>query len=969
MLTNSDTSNDTDISAHQQGLVAALEGDRESGGSRQDETTAPSRAATVVAQPAVPPSPPTSGSDFTTTTEQAQRALETLDYLYRLEYRQGTDAAFDDLPSLAAELKATGEILDHCVAGSHLLILFATAIDPEVIGALVELPDHQVTSIAPEDLSGPHATQQVATDMQPPESMATAEEPATVAGMAPEAMLIANDAAAQGPLVDVEEGLFEEEEEGSQDSLWAEDGFAAEEVETDRAFAHEGDGDLEGTEVDADELAPLIGPVVAAPQLPAPPAPAVSTQEGSLPPIRPMATERNLRVRVELLDELMNLAGELVLTRNQLIQQVEKGDLSLLEGSTQRLDHVTTDLQETIVSTRMQPVGTVFGKFRRIVRDLSATLGKSVDLQIEGEDVELDKTIIEALGDPLTHLIRNSMDHGIEVSQIRRERGKSVPAKLCLRAIHQAGQVLIEISDDGAGIDPERIRDKAMSLGLYDRAELDAMGERDVLRLVFHPGFSTKEEVTDMSGRGVGMDVVHTNLTRLGGVVDIESEPGVGTTVRISLPLTLAIIPSLLISIGTDQFAIPQDNLAELVRVPAAQREQRIEWIDKAQVLRLRGRLLPLISLREILGIDEHSTHDQAVYVAVLKAGDLRFGLIVDELLDSKEIVVKPLDSILGKTGIYAGGTILGDGTVALILDVIGLRHALDLEVIDGLPPPQEIEEAFRSDAQQLLLVENAPGEQCAIPMKLVSRIERISAEQIEQSGGRSTLQYRGSHLVLMSLEQAADVQPLIIGETMFVIIFRVAGGEIGLLTSDVLDIVIGVYEVTTKGFLQPGIGGSTIIDGRSTLMVDLYGLVRKVDPVWVEEQTKDLHGDATILLAEDTPFFREQMRRCLEGAGYQLHIAEDGERAWELLEEHGDQIDIVVSDVEMPRLDGLSLVRRIRDDERFAHLPVAVVTSLSDEADEQRGKEAGVDAYLIKLDQEQLLQAVSGFLRRAEAS
>mgnify|MGYP006414301507 CR=1 FL=1 len=958
MLTNHETSNETDISSHERALQALLTGEASAGPVEPpvESTDVFEEEEDLLAPPAPPAPTVEEGPVFSTTEDEARRVLETLDYLYQLEYRRGEDAAFEDLPSLADELKATGEVLEHRLIEGRLFILFATAIDPEVVGALVELPDEQITHLSPEDFAGEIAA---SPDEDAPAEDTTDAVAAEDGDMTPEAMLIVDDPAAQGRLVDEEVGLFEEEEEegGGEHGLWADDGLA--EVDT-------GEGD---TGDDEDLLAVAPPQPAEAPQVPTVAAPTTVSRTTELPPIRPVVTETSLRVHVELLDELMNLAGELVLARNQLIQQVEKGDLSLIEGSTQRLDHVTTDLQETIVSTRMQPVGTIFGKFRRIVRDLATTLGKEVDLQIEGEDVELDKTIIEALGDPLTHLIRNAMDHGIEEPQVRHEAGKSLPARLRLRAVHQAGQVLIEISDDGAGIHPDRISDKALSLGLYDRNQLEAMSERDLVRLVFHSGFSTKDEVTDLSGRGVGMDVVHTNLTRLGGVVDIESTAGVGTTVRINLPLTLAIIPSLLVALGEDQFAIPQDNLAELVRIPAAQRTQRIEWIDKAQVLRLRGRLLPLISLRQVLGIEVSGDESQAVYVAVLKAGDLRFGLLVDELLDSKEIVVKPLDSILSQSGIYAGATILGDGSVALILDVIGLRHSLDLEEIEEQHAPQEVEEAFRSDAQQLLLVENAPGEQCAIPMKLVSRIERVSAAQLEEAGGRATFQYRGGHLVLMSLEQAANVQALPEAEWMFVVIFSVAGGELGLLVSDVLDIVIGVFDITTKGFMQPGIGGSTIIDGRSTLIVDLYGLVRKIDPAWVESQTKDLHGDATILLAEDTPFFREQMRRCLEDAGYQLYIAEDGARAWELLQEHAGEIDIVVTDMEMPHLDGLSLTRKIRADERFAHLPVAVVTSLSDEADEQRGLAAGVDAYLIKLDQDKLLQAISGFLTRAEAS
>jgi len=439
---------------------------------------------------------------------------------------------------------------------------------------------------------------------------------------------------------------------------------------------------------------------------------------------------------------------------------------------------------------------------------------------------------------------------------------------------------------------------------------------------------------------------------------------GVGTTISIKLPLTLAIIPSLLVAMGEERFAIPQVNLAELARVPAGQTEQRIQRIGEARVLRLRGRLLPLIGLREVLGIEAgemSASRDGATHIAVLKASDFQFGLIVDELLDSREIVVKSLDRYLSDCKIYAGATILGDGTVALILDVMGLSNRLELEEVSQLE--EEEEDKTRSDAQELLLAHNAPEEQFALPVKLVSRIERIHKSQIENTGGRVSMQYRGGHLVLFSIEQAARVIPRPETEYLYVVVFRVADGEVGLLVSEIVDIVIEAVEVEEKGFSQPGISGSTIIGGETTLMVDLYGLVRAVDPEWVKRQEEMLKGEATILVAEDTPFFRQQFKRFLEGAGYQVLVAENGAEGLRILEERHEEIDLLVTDIEMPELDGLGLTRAVRADERLAELPVIAVTSLSGEEDEKKGKEAGVDDYLIKIDQEEVLRSVHHFL------
>ena len=395
------------------------------------------------------------------------------------------------------------------------------------------------------------------------------------------------------------------------------------------------------------------------------------------------AADTNIRVSVSVLDSLMNLAGELVLARNQLLQVVGSND-SGLNSVAARLDQVTSELQEAIMQTRMQAVGTVFSKFPRIVRDLSNQLGKQCQLVLEGEDVELDKSVIEAIGDPLTHLIRNAVDHGIEQPDVRIKAAKPAAGTIVLRAFHQAGKVNIAISDDGAGINVSKLKAKAVAQGIIRPEQAANMSDREALRLVFHPGFSLKEKVTEISGRGVGMDVVKTNIEKLGGVVGIDSEVGRGTTIDVRLPLTLAIIPSLIVRCGENYFAIPQTSISELVRIKAAEASEKIERIKQAEVFRLRGKLLPLARLDAALAIKrEKEKPAEALYIIVVEAGHLQYGLVVDEVHDSEEIVVKPLGRHMQDCRCLAGATILGDGRVALILDVVGIASHTQLVLPD----------------------------------------------------------------------------------------------------------------------------------------------------------------------------------------------------------------------------------------------------------------------------------------------
>ncbi len=724
--------------------------------------------------------------------------------------------------------------------------------------------------------------------------------------------------------------------------------------------------------------------------------------------------DASLRVNVAVLDSLMNLAGELVLSRNQLLQSIQTTDPRGLETVAARIDQVTSELQDAIMQTRMQTIGNVFSKFQRVVRDLSKTLGKQMDLVIEGKEVELDKKIIESIGDPLTHLVRNSVDHGIEMPSVRSSKGKSPTGRICLRAFHQGGKVNIEISDDGAGINAEKLKAKAVEKGVITAEQARDMKDREALRLILHPGFSMAEQLTDVSGRGVGMDVVRTNIENLGGTIDIDTQIGVGTTMRIKLPLTLAIIPSLVVRCGEERFAIPQVNIRELVRIKASDVREKIEKVKNAEVLRLRGSLLPLVRLSDALGnqstflspetqeleaerrtnisdrraeadcsesSERRSDSDRradtlagALNIIVVESGHLRYGLIVDALNDSQEIVVKPLGRHMKESPCLAGATIMGDGYVALILDVSGVASHLHLRMPDSdADQGAENEQAGRADeTQSFLLFNNAPHEFFGIPMGVISRIERIRTAQIDIVSGQEVLQYRGTSLPLLSLEKHIKADPKPEANNTYVVVFTINNHEVGLIAPQLEDIRELSTEIDTMSFREDGVLGSTIVGENITRLIDLFELTETAHPEWFtkrETVERSCGSVSRILFAEDSEFFRKQVTKFLESGGYEVVACEDGQVAWDTLQDPEQKFDLVVTDIEMPNMDGLELTRLIKGDPCFAHLPVIAVTSLAGEDDLARGADAGVDDYQIKMDREKLMAAVTKHLKQAKTA
>ncbi|GAB2877611.1 chemotaxis protein CheW [Nocardioides pacificus] len=548
-------------------------------------------------------------------------------------------------------------------------------------------------------------------------------------------------------------------------------------------------------------------------------------------PERRSVADSTIRVDVELLDSLMNLVGELVLTRNQIVQRAaSRQDTELLRTS-HRLNLIAGELQEGVMKTRMQPIDTVWSKLPRVVRDLSLALGKQLRVQMEGRDTELDKTILESVKDPLTHLVRNSVDHGIETAEERIAAGKPVEGVLTLKAFHEGGQVNIEITDDGAGIDPDKLRARAVSRGLLTAEAASKMGDREALGLIFAAGFSTAEKVTNVSGRGVGMDVVKTNIEKIGGVVDVQSVLGKGTTIRIKIPLTLAIIPALVVTTDDQRYAIPQVNLLELVRLENTGGGPKIENIQGTPVYRLRGRLLPLISLREQLGL--LPSPSDTTYIAVLQADEQQFGLIVDDINDTEEIVVKPLGKQLRHVPLYAGATIMGDGHVALILDAISLAQRSGV-LSDGAARRAEREQEATvvadADRVQLLLVGLCDNRRVGLPLAAVDRLEEFPAARIERVGAHEVVQYRETVLPLVHLDAVFGAYGETSSESSQVVVCQHEGVLVGFVVNQILDIVDAHLDVRSP-LDTGGHSGSAVVSGRVTELVDVGQAVSGLDP------------------------------------------------------------------------------------------------------------------------------------------
>ncbi|MCW5698826.1 MAG: chemotaxis protein CheW [Rhodospirillales bacterium] len=689
----------------------------------------------------------------------------------------------------------------------------------------------------------------------------------------------------------------------------------------------------------------------------------------------PSVASQSIRVNVETLESLMNLVGELVLTRNQLLQMIRSRNDSEFVVPLQRLSHITTDLQEGVMKTRMQPIGNAWAKLPRIVRDLAVETGRKIELKMLGADTELDRQVLELIKDPLTHMVRNSADHGIEKPADRILVGKPETGTIMLNAFHEGGHIIIQIIDDGKGLDVGRICQKIIEKRLATESELESMVDQQILQYIFRPGFSTAETVTNVSGRGVGMDVVRTNIEKIGGTVDLKSEAGKGVSFTIKIPLTLAIVSALIVNCGGQRFALPQINVLELVRASGAT-ETRIEMIKNSPVLRLRDRLLPLVDLRSVLRVDDcetaiktdadigaiASTADRGTqndcFVVVTQVGEYTFGMMVDGVYDTEEIVVKPLAPVLRELPYYSGNTILGDGSVIMILDPGGMAGETSSEV-SQLAQTDDREAALRDETMSLLLFRAGGNEPKAVPLELVARLEEINVSDIERSQNRALIQYRGRLMPLVPCDPyfewpAEGRQP--------VLVFVDGDQAMGLVVDQIVDIVEERLNVDITADSENLIG-SAIVNGRATDVIDVSYYVTAAFPDWFGAISGPPAGESVsqlrVLLVDDSAFFRNMLVPKLEAWGCIVTAVPDAASALNLREE-GRTFDAIVSDIEMPVMDGFRLAEEVRSDPRWASLPLIALSSHATEKDFQRGREAGFSDYVAKFDRDGLTTALS---------
>jgi two-component system chemotaxis sensor kinase CheA len=666
---------------------------------------------------------------------------------------------------------------------------------------------------------------------------------------------------------------------------------------------------------------------------------------------------KSIRVNVDVLETLMTVVSELVLTRNQLLQILRDQKDSEFTAPLQRLNQVTSELQESVMQTRMQPIGNAWAKLPRIVRDLSQELGKKVELVMHGAETELDRQVLDEIKDPLTHMVRNAADHGLESTENRLKAGKSEVGRIYLSARHEGGHIVLEIADDGSGLNTARIREKMIANGLASEAELEAMTDQQIQQFIFKPGFSTAAAVTSVSGRGVGMDVVRSNIAKIGGAIELNSVAGKGTRFTIKIPLTLAIVSALIVEAGGQRFALPQSSVVELVRV-SGESAKGIEVINRTPVLRLRNRLLPLVSLQKMLRLEVQEGTDES-YIIVAQVGSYMFGIVVDKVFDTEEIVVKPVSGMLKEIGCYSGNTILGDGSVIMILDPNGIANAnSQVTTNDDQSLYDDETEGFQREATAMLVFTAGRGAPKAVPLGLVARIEEIDVANIEAVDGQFVVQYRGHLMPLLLLSddygfRDSGKQP--------VLVFADRDRAIGLVTEEIIDIVEADIDIEIRGG-RDGVMGTGVIAGRSTELIDASHYIRNAAIDWFDIQREKGYGETVnkrVLLVDDSSFFRNLLCPILESAGYRVTQANNGENGLKVARAD-DGFDIVISDLEMPVLDGFGFVSKLRETPGFQTTPVFALSSHASPKDVERCHAAGFSSHVEKLDRERLLVLIT---------
>lgn len=667
---------------------------------------------------------------------------------------------------------------------------------------------------------------------------------------------------------------------------------------------------------------------------------------------------QSIRVSVETLERLMTMVSELVLTRNQLLEIGRRHEESEFKTPLQRLSNVTAELQEGVMKTRMQPIGNAWQKLPRIVRDLCNELGKEIDLDMQGAETELDRQVLDLIKDPLTHMLRNSADHGLETPAERRAAGKPERGRIRLSAWHEGGFIVIQVADDGRGLNTERIKAKALAQGLATETEIEKLTEAQIQKFIFAPGFSTAAEITSVSGRGVGMDVVRNNIDQIGGTIDVRSVPGVGLSFTIKIPLTLAIVSALIVEAAGDRFAIPQLAVIELVRA-RADSDHRIERIKDTAVLRLRDKLLPLARLSNLLGLARAPADDlEGGFIVVTQVGPQTFGIVVDAVFHTEEIVVKPMSSKLRHIAMFCGNTILGDGSVIMIIDPNGIAQALGRTAasqLHGAAAEETAVAAVASEQSTSLLVFRAGSAQPkAVPLALVTRLEEIDARKIELSNGRHMVQYRGQLMPLVTMNanvqvRAEGAQPLLV--------FSDGARSMALVVDEIVDIVEDRLEIEVAG--SDGVIGSAIIKGQATEIIDVGHFLPLAFEDWFRRKEQKLAlRPRSVLLVDDSPFFRNMLAPVLQAAGFEVTTVGSGAEALAHID-GGRAVDIVITDIEMPEMDGFALTQALRRHPRGAELPVIGLSSVVSAEAIARGRQVGFHDYVAKFDRQGLIAAL----------
>ncbi|MHA1164275.1 MAG: chemotaxis protein CheW, partial [Alphaproteobacteria bacterium] len=745
---------------------------------------------------------------------------------------------------------------------------------------------------------------------------------------------------------------------------------------------------------------------------------------------------------VETLEHLMTMVSELVLTRNQLLEMVRRLDDSEFKVPLQRLSTVTAELQDGVMKTRMQPIGNAWQKLPRIMRDLANEVDKKIDLQMHGAETELDRQVLELIKDPLTHMVRNSADHGLEPTAKRIELGKPEVGVVKLSAYHEGGHIIIEITDDGAGLNTEKVKAKILENGLATQAELDQMSENQIHRFVFKAGFSTAAVVTSVSGRGVGMDVVRTNIELIGGTVDVHSESGVGSTFSIKIPLTLAIVSALIVESSGQKFAIPQLSVMELVRTHN-NADHRIEMINDTPVLRLRNKLLPLMSLAKLLDLkevekvppmtepDEAATTEAAkveatasevetapveaaapevasaetsapepkaaealveaqaapdaeaaetpepvakgeskdraanendgdnLFVVVIQVGAQLFGIVVDSVFDTEEIVVKPMSSMLRDVTLFSGNTILGDGSVIMIIDPNGIAQSVAQstgnDAVTDEIEDEELQHATSEDSTAMLVFRAVSQDPKAVPLSLVTRLEEIEATDIERVNGSDVVQYRGVLMPLVYVDEGMERksegrQPILV--------FSDQDRSMGLVVDEIVDIVEDKLNIEIKAEVA-GMIGSAVIKGKATEVIDIGYYIEQAFDDWMEQREGvSVARGARLLLVDDSAFFRNMLAPLLSASGYSVTLAESGKQAL-ALRDSGAQFDIIVSDIEMPDMDGITFAQNVCSDPAWKDTPIIALSSHTAPHIIEKSRQAGFVDFVGKFDREGLMESI----------